>query len=73
VTRDEAMLKLLDVEPARRGEIVLATGWPAAETCAVLDRLVHERRITYAHRGGSRWYATGAPSRRSAGGAACRS
>lgn len=47
MTRSEALLKLLAVEPETRDQIILITGWPADETAAVLDKLVAERRVTY--------------------------
>ncbi len=45
MTREEALLKLLAVEPDTRDNLIRATGWPAAEARAVFDRLVRERRI----------------------------
>lgn len=47
MTRDEALLKLLALEPETKDQIIVCTGWPADETLAVLDRLVIERRVTY--------------------------
>jgi hypothetical protein len=47
MTRDEALLKLLAVEPESRDRLIVVTGWPADETAAVLDRLLSERRVTY--------------------------
>lgn len=51
MTRDEAFLKLLAVEPDTRDNLIRATGWPAAEAGAVFDRLMRERRI-------ARWNCT---------------
>lgn len=47
MTREEAILKLLAVEPETRDQIILATGWPADETAQVLDKLVAEKRVGY--------------------------
>lgn len=47
MTREEALLKLLSVEPETKDQIVLITGWPAEETVAVLDKLVREHRVGY--------------------------
>jgi hypothetical protein len=47
MTRDEALLKLLAVEPETRDQIILATGWPTEETNAVLDKLLREKRVGY--------------------------
>lgn len=40
MTREEALVKLLRVEPETRAGLILVTGWPAMETCEVLDNLV---------------------------------
>jgi hypothetical protein len=47
MTREEALLKLLAVEPETKDRLIVVTGWPADETVATLDRLVNERRVTY--------------------------
>ena len=47
MTREEALLKLLAVEPETKDQIILATGWPAEETVAVLEKLLSERRVGY--------------------------
>lgn len=47
MTREDALLKLLAVEPDTKDQIILATGWPAEETVAVLDGLLQERRVSY--------------------------
>lgn len=49
MTRTEALLKLLAVEPETKDRIIVATGWPADETAAVLDGLVRDRRVTFRH------------------------
>jgi hypothetical protein len=45
VTRTEALLKLLALEPETRDQIIVITGWPAEETEAVLDHLVATGQI----------------------------
>lgn len=47
MTRDEALLKLLAVEPETESGLIRVTGWPVEETVQVLERLVNERRVTY--------------------------
>lgn len=47
MTHEEAMLKLLQVSPAERGELVQCTGWPTAETLRVLNKLVAEKQVRY--------------------------
>jgi hypothetical protein len=47
MTRDEALLKLLAVEPETRDQLIIVTGWPADETVAVLDRLLEQKRVGY--------------------------
>lgn len=56
MTRDEAMLKLLAVEPETRDRLIDITGWPMEETTGVLDRLVAQKRVTYVNLGGRRYY-----------------
>lgn len=46
MTRDEALLKLLSIEPERRDRLHHITGWPAGETEAVLDRLERQGLVT---------------------------
>lgn len=55
MTRDEALLKLLRVEPETKDGLILVTGWPVQETLDVLDRLVAEKRVGY----GTGPYTTG--------------
>jgi DNA-binding IclR family transcriptional regulator len=45
VTRDEAMLKLLALEPASRDALVRETGWGIEETQRVLDELERVGRV----------------------------
>lgn len=45
MTREEALLKLLRVEPAGKGELVQCTGWPTAETLELLDKLLAEKKV----------------------------
>lgn len=52
MTREDALLKLLAVEPETRPRLIVVTGWPAEETSAVLDKLVAEKRVTYINGGG---------------------
>lgn len=47
MTRDEALLKLLAVEPETKDRLIVCTGWPKDETIAVLARLLAQRRVTY--------------------------
>jgi hypothetical protein len=50
MTRDEALIKLLSIEPEMRSQIVLATGWGVDETLRRLDTLVAQGRVTYCTR-----------------------
>jgi predicted Rossmann fold nucleotide-binding protein DprA/Smf involved in DNA uptake len=54
MTRDEALLKLLAVEPETRDRLIVVTGWPVEETVATLERLVNEGRATYINGGDAR-------------------
>lgn len=45
MTRDEALLKLLAIEPERRDRLHHITGWPAGETEATLQRLEAARLV----------------------------
>lgn len=47
MTREEALLKLLAVEPDTKDQILRVTGWPADETLAVLESLREQRRVSY--------------------------
>jgi hypothetical protein len=47
VTREEALIKLLKLEPETKDQLIQITGWPADETVAVLDKLVREHRVGY--------------------------
>lgn len=56
MTRDEALLKLIAVEPATEAQLLLETGWPVADTKATLQQLVAERRVTWWHGYERRWF-----------------
>lgn len=45
MTREQAMLKLLAIEPERRDRIRRITGWPPGESDRVLRRLERAGRI----------------------------
>lgn len=51
MTRAEALAKLLALGKLARGEIVLITGWPEEEVDQTINRLVHERVVTYQNKG----------------------
>jgi hypothetical protein len=50
MTRDDALLKLLALEPETETVLVQATGWGEGETRAVLNRLVEEGKASYTNR-----------------------
>lgn len=52
MTRDYALLKLLEHGPLHPGEMRHITGWPLAELRATVDRLKAERQIVRVVRGG---------------------
>lgn len=56
MTRDEAMLKLLAVEPECMEALKSVTGWPKDETHATVQRLVARGAITYWHGKHRRWF-----------------
>ena len=61
MTRDDALLKLLQVEPVTKQELFVVTGWPLDETRQVLDRLIDQGKVTWINgnnggAGGQRWY-----------------
>jgi hypothetical protein len=63
MTREEAMLKLLAMEPETRDRLIVITGWPADETIAVLDQLMTQKRVSYstgASHGRRVYFANGA-------------
>lgn len=67
MTREEALLKLLSVEPERRDQLIVITGWPAEETSALLDKLVAEKKVgygigPYASDGGRRYFTKAMPT-----------
>lgn len=47
MTRTEALLKLLAVEPETKDRLIVVTGWPAEETSALLEDLLHDKRVGY--------------------------
>jgi hypothetical protein len=47
MTRSEALLKLLALEPETRARLIVVTGWDSEDTEAVLDTLVAEGKVTY--------------------------
>jgi hypothetical protein len=47
MTRSEALLKLLALEPETRARLIVITGWDADGRKAVLDTLVAEGKVTY--------------------------
>lgn len=47
MTRTEALLKLLAVEPETKDRLIVVTGWPAEETAALLEGLLHDKRVGY--------------------------
>lgn len=59
MTRDEALLKLLSIEPETKDRLIVATGWPAEETESVLGRLLADGRVTYTTRGPGSGYGVG--------------
>lgn len=47
MTREEALLKLLAVEPETKPRLIVVTGWAMEDTEATLDKLVRDGRVTY--------------------------
>lgn len=47
MSREDALVKLLALEPETQDRIIQITGWPADETVAVLQKLVREHRVGY--------------------------
>lgn len=45
MTREEAMLKLLAIEPATMASLIVCTGWDVRETVAVVEGLQKQRKI----------------------------
>jgi hypothetical protein len=48
MTRDEALLKLIALEPITRSALLVVTGWPTAETLASAQRLLRQGVISEA-------------------------
>jgi predicted Rossmann fold nucleotide-binding protein DprA/Smf involved in DNA uptake len=51
MTRDEALYKLIAIEPATDSELIRCTGWPPEETRNALQRLREAGRIGYWNKG----------------------
>lgn len=47
MTREDALLKLLALEPETRSRLIVVTGWLADETDATLTALVKAGKVTY--------------------------
>jgi predicted Rossmann fold nucleotide-binding protein DprA/Smf involved in DNA uptake len=62
MTRDEAMLKLLAIEPAKRDQLVRETGWGADETRATLERLRDQGKVTHWNGADGQWYRLTPPA-----------
>lgn len=65
MTRDEALLKLLSLEPETKPRLLVVTGWDTEETESVLRGLIEAGKVTYrngAHGavGERRYYPVGA-------------
>jgi hypothetical protein len=61
MTREDALLKLLRVEPATQAELIAVTGWEVQETIQTLGKLIEDGRATYRNGGhggavGYRWF-----------------
>lgn len=56
MTRTEALLKLLAIEPATESQLLLQTGWPTDETRATLAQLLAAGQATHVNAVGFRWY-----------------
>jgi predicted Rossmann fold nucleotide-binding protein DprA/Smf involved in DNA uptake len=56
MTREEAMLKLLAIEPAQRDQLVRETGWGVDETRATLARLAGQGKVTHWNGANGQWY-----------------
>jgi predicted Rossmann fold nucleotide-binding protein DprA/Smf involved in DNA uptake len=59
MTRDEALLKLIALEPIRRDEIARVTGWPPEETSATLERLRAAGKVTHINQHQHQWVMAG--------------
>jgi len=47
MTKEEALFKLLALEPETRPRLIAVTGWDAEETESTLDKLVKDGKVTY--------------------------
>jgi len=55
MTREEALLKLIAVEPVTQGQLVHETGWGIEATKETLARLREQHRVTYWSGNNRRW------------------
>lgn len=56
MTHEEAMQKVVALEPITKDELNRVCGWPADEFERALRRLLELGRLTYRHIGGHRMY-----------------
>lgn len=47
MTREDALLKLLAIQPETRDRLIVETGWDAEETIATLESLLKKRMASY--------------------------
>lgn len=57
MTRDEALLKLLAIEPMPRADIPVATGWSIADAAGTVDALMATGQIAFLPFDGNNQYA----------------
>lgn len=51
MTHEEALLKLLAIEPETKDGLIVVTGWPPQETLATLRSLSKQKLIAYGREG----------------------
>lgn len=56
MTHEEAMQKVVALEPITKDELSRVCGWPREEFERVLSHLIELGRLTYRHIGGHRMY-----------------
>ncbi len=56
MTHEEAMQKVVSIEPITKDELRRVCGWPTDEFERALNRLIELGRLTYRHIGGHRMY-----------------
>lgn len=56
MTREEAMQKVVSIEPITKDELRRVCGWPTDEFERALNHLIKIGRLTYRHIGGHRMY-----------------